>query len=999
MKKLTIILFLLVGTAGAADNSATMGSYAEDFPSLRIWRSGNAYDDLGDFVSGNGFWGRNAARVSGGVANNQISGADTAMFFDSLKIHASGASRTIITEAYTDFMFYVECGNSNTENYTGKDAVGWLNAFPHNYRTSSDSLGLTWNDQFFQMADDSDSVNYALRWTSCAEGADVGRKWANADYSAYQIRQSQFGIYSGADDENWPGTDAYYMNYTDSMNYALMKSTAYRRLKDSSYYFLNLDTAVDGFTYDNSQPESFRSPNYIHDPGSEIYYYTFGGNTGGQVWSTGAADIDWIGYDEPMVKYGASYSVLQTAWHASFNVMLDTMKDMGIATSANFVNGSPTDVDGYAARQGEVVTVLFFELRAGDLLTKRYLDITATQGPNAELSRVDSAILYGIPHCNEFRSLGSHADDTGNSYSAHTYLCAHLTYQDTALSYFCFQNWKNGSSADGDSMYLANWGLFKQDFGNVLNTRQLYTTGTTVDGDPVNVFWREYENAFVYWFPPYNLTDDSAYTNYVEIDCGEPVYELGRSNPGHVDSTFRSDGNIRISPWRGVVAWKADTDGPPSITAISPDETYKDSTDDVTATIEDAYGVNHIWTWIHHPDSTPGVHDTISVFDSAYSTGDTAVTWNPSHEYTWPDSGNYWIVFVAVDDSGNTVAESLLILADVDHDYPIIANIQPTYGYTDSTDDISADITDPGGGTQYIYCWIIDPENDSNHVDGDTLSPVDVDTTMTYSYTWNDSGNHYIVWKAIDEGPAETIESLLVTISVQGVAEDSIRFDVSTGMIDVSCSGPPSSDTNVNQGSIIYLYNSEFYYHTFVGDYSIDDSLNEDWTIDSFWLVWNSEGVNPNYQGDDSTFMYLVMLDDNRDWIEIEATWLNWNSLNTWTNPGGDVLGCISDTTVVKSSTHPSGTIDTITIHRDTEYGEMWLDSCKYATGNFGFMILNKAAPGTAIGDELVYMRSTEHANASYRPWMKAFPHSSPLADLGVFILKGLTTYGTTYRR
>lgn len=975
--KIVIFILLLAGSVGAVDNTATMGSRAEDFPSLRIFRSGNAYDDAGDFISGVSFWGRNAARISAGQGHEHPSGRK---WFDSLKVHASIAGRTLLTEAYSDFMFYVECGNAKVDYGVSFD---YGNAQTHNFWYIADSLSLIWDDLFFVLADDSDSVVYALRTASCVGTADPDRKWANVDLPDSQKYQSQFGTYNNPSDNNYPATDAQYMNYTDTINYALMKSHAYLRLKDSGKLFSNLDSTMDGFTFDNSHPDSWRSPNYVHSPGNGYSWWSFGGNTGGAIWSYGAADIDWVGYDAPFVIGGPNYTILGNAWSASFNIMLDTMKDMGISTSCNYVNGSPSGVESYAARHGEPVTTLFFEFRGNDLLYKTYATITAPTGSNAELSRVDSAILYNIPHVNEFRSFGGFADDTSHAWAAHSYLCAHMTYQDTALTYFCFQNWKNGSAADGDSMYLANWGLFKLDYGDVLNERQYVDTGTTVDGDPIHLFWREYENAYVLWYPPDALTDDTALTNYYEWDCGQPVYELGRSSPGHVDSTYRANGKIRISPRHGVVAWKLGSEAPPSISDILPTSSYKDSTDAVTATIEDDYGIDSIFNYVWHPDSTPGVHDSISIWDTVFSAG--VLLWSPSHNYTWPDSGDFYIVFAAKDDSLNWTRDSIQILADVAHNPPVISNIAPVAAYRDSTDSIMADITD-NAGVDSIWSYVRNPNGDSIHVADSVLSPISASFHYSHEYTWLDSGLYWLVFVAKDEEVSETRDSLQILVSVQGVAVDAITFDYSTGMIDAHGRAAGNEDNNYGNNTIIY--NSDFYYHAIIGDYSMDDSLSTSWTIDSGWFVWNSEGVG-FYSASDTTYMYLVMVTDDRDWVELEMTWNSWNALNLWTNPGGDYLSCISDTIIITSTSHPIGTIDTISIHPNTADGGMWLDSVKYSTGNFGFMIINEPV-GTSTGNELVYMRSTENATVAYRPWIRIFPHISAVAALETTIWQGI---------
>jgi hypothetical protein len=487
----------------------------------------------------------------------------------------------------------------------------------------------------------------------------------------------------------------------------------------------------------------------------------------------------------------------------------------------------------------------------------------------------------------------------------------------------------------------------------------------------------------------YDWNDDSVEINLAHGD-NKVWYEVGVD----ADTSAIADSIFYVKPYEGVVVVAAQpSEAAPVISNIQPDTGIVANLDTLSCVMEDDYGIDEIWNYIWPPDSTPGVNDSVHVHTTVISPVDPYIEYE--NEYTWVDSGWHWIVFVATDDSANSTAESLQIFVDVSHVYPVISSIRGTKPYVDSTGVLSANITD-NGGTKYVYCWVRDPSNDSLHVGGDTLSPVDTDTTMSYTYMWLETGTFYIHFKAIDEEPAMTHDSAEIIILSAGYLEDAIIFADSTGMIDAYGDGRSGHETDSN-GALVYLYVSHWYYHSFMGDYSMDDSLDEDWVIDSMLVIFQTEAT-ANYFSNDTTYLFLSMMADDRTWVELQLSWNNYQSGVAWDNGGGDVIGCMSDTIKVYQGSHAAGTWDTFKVHTNTEYGEMYMDSMKVSTGNYGFGI-GTEMKGTADGGEIVYIRSTEYAVSAYRPYMVVYPHSvvAAIVDAGT-IWQGIDIQGVDIR-
>jgi hypothetical protein len=482
-------------------------------------------------------------------------------------------------------------------------------------------------------------------------------------------------------------------------------------------------------------------------------------------------------------------------------------------------------------------------------------------------------------------------------------------------------------------------------------------------------------------------SDPGVTNDPITINLGDSYYKIDENR----DTAITAVSSISILPMEGWIGVKGQaSEKPPTISDIASDNNYKDSTSTISATIIDDYaadgGINHVYLWVIDPDDAGA--DSLFISEQGYSPTEDTVLY--SDNYTFLDSGNYLIIFRADDDSSNVTYETLQVLVDIYHEYPVISNTSSPNGYTDSSVNFTATITDADTGLQYVYCYLFKPNDDSVHIGGDTLSPLDDSIDVSYGYTWpSTAGSYDLVFKAIDQDPSTTIDTLSVTVEVAGVAQDTIVLDYNTIIDAHSRYTLPDN----NYGTSTILYTSQNYYHGFVCDYSMDDSLNDSWDIDSIWYIYEFELLGA-YDPTDTTYLYLEMVEDNRNWTEDGLTWNNYTSIDAWNAPGGDYLGCISDTTIITSATHAEDTVDTITIHPNTAYGEMYLDSCKYLTGNFGFYLHNQPYGETANGDELLYLKSTEWAVESERPRIIIFPSTEAELTTASIIWQGIDIQG-----
>jgi hypothetical protein len=453
------------------------------------------------------------------------------------------------------------------------------------------------------------------------------------------------------------------------------------------------------------------------------------------------------------------------------------------------------------------------------------------------------------------------------------------------------------------------------------------------------------------------------------------------------DTAISTDDTIWLKPYQGWIGVQGQaSEQAPTITNILPISAYKDSTDDVSCIMEDDYGINETWSFVIKPDST---QDTINT-----TTHDPIVTYLVySNSYTWTDSGQYRIVFVCTDTNSHETRDSLQILVDVYHDPPQISNIASSVDYTDSQTTITADIVDTttGGGTQYVYCWVINPSSDSVHVDGDTLSPIDADYNMIYNYTWpSTAGTYWIHVKAIDTEPSSSEDSGQVVVTVAGTPQDSVVFDSSTGLIDTY---GHSSNPDVNYGDLTAFYVGASNHHAWMADYSMDDVLSDSDDMDSI-NVWIQVSGMVNYFDTDTGLFYLCGVPKTSEWLELQATWADRKTDSSWGNAGGDTVtnGCISDTIITYPGSHVGGDWFTFKIHRNTLYGGDWLDSVKLV--NSSFAIVCEAAGGMA-GYEYMILKSSENGTEANRPYMVVYA-SSPVAEVGPDKIQKINLRGVT---
>lgn len=188
-------------------------------------------------------------------------------------------------------------------------------------------------------------------------------------------------------------------------------------------------------------------------------------------------------------------------------------------------------------------------------------------------------------------------------------------------------------------------------------------------------------------------------------------------------------------------------------------------------------------------------------------------------------------------------------------------------------------------------------------------------------------------------------------------------FNVTTGMIDaVGSSALPDSAMYGGISTTITLTPPSW--TGWFGDYSIDDTLATlgSVTVDSAYFIW----MAASFAGGtgDTLWQFLVAVSDNRDWVEVQATWNSFKTGSAWTTAGGDAAGTISDSVKITSVSHPDHTWDTLTVRRTgTAYGANFLDSLKVSSGNFGFQIKQVVLGGHNY--HLFDLYSTEEATAS----------------------------------
>ncbi len=659
-----IVIFLILSSLFWAGMAGADG----DFPSLNIARSGNAYDvSTSPLVDSVYFWARNADIITAGYSLTVGSGE---AWYDSLKeIAKSVYGRTIKVYIYDDIHFIDHCyANENAEWDSSQSVV--------------DSFGYSWNKQFMWEADD--SVNYTFPVSSgrCAGATEGNRKYSPSGLLAAgdtnEIYVVHDVIINNSSDPNYPSGGVYMQNYP-SAEFRTWKPYFWKKEIDAHKQIFDLDSVPDGFFLDNCAYGSATASSYICNTNRGNYWSTYGGNTGSGWTTNSCSNTDWYGYND---VYGSSAGNLYTQFQATGRTVCSTAyNNWNIGFVANAVDLPGNYLNDFAHTASGAVMTLFFELRGIDCIYGgKAWSTLSTNGTSGEIARIDSAAKHQIPYINEFRLYStSQGSDTGNSFWAHSAITFHWAVESPAYAYFCYQNKGTGGASFQETGCLNNWALFKRYIGDTLTARNYVDTGTTVYGDGVHIYWREYDSCFVFYFVKDQTSDDTTAANYQEWNCGKPVYVLGETYPGQCDSSYKSDGVIQIRPAHGVVAWKASSEASPGIGSILPASSYRDSTDAVTATITDDYGVNHIYNYVWPPDSVHGSNDSISIFDSAYSTGDTAVTWNPSHDYTWLDSGDYQIVFVAIDDSSNTTRDSQQILISVQAAAEVSVNINHGY--------------------------------------------------------------------------------------------------------------------------------------------------------------------------------------------------------------------------------------------------------------------------------------------------------------------------------
>lgn len=197
----------------------------------------------------------------------------------------------------------------------------------------------------------------------------------------------------------------------------------------------------------------------------------------------------------------------------------------------------------------------------------------------------------------------------------------------------------------------------------------------------------------------------------------------------------------------------------PDISSIHPTSGMKDSTDTVTATltgIAEDYQLDSARSYVR-----PLTGDSITVGDTTYSPAQT--TASVAFPYTWPDSGYYWLVVVATNESGQSGRDSVHIHVEED-DAPAVTSILPASGWRDSTDAITATVTDDYGITNIVsYLW--NPAMEVVGLWDSTYSPASTSENPSHDYTWPSAGWYYLVFVAIDTDGQVTRDSSHIYIN------------------------------------------------------------------------------------------------------------------------------------------------------------------------------------------------------------------------------------------
>lgn len=760
MKRVLLLLFLLL--------LVTSASAANEFPMMigKMVKGGNTYDGLDrqSFFDAHGFWAKHADYVIAGHAESTTSDGK---FFDALKVSSSDSGTTTITLVYINEHYSIMCDDINTDTTDN----GW-NVDMYNFHFMTDSLGLTYEDYFFHYDDTYDSCVFPV-WAGCTGYGDAHRYFDNAVIADSQKRVSQDFLGNDFGDSRWPGGDANILNYyTDPTAFAKARAYGYLRMLNNSSLFFGLDSTPGGLWSDNHDYDGAVAESYIYNVNRGNNMWSYGGATGGDVWSSSSGDMDWAEIAAPM---GANQGTAWAAFGTAYSLFADTLTDYGYTIVANVVNLRASRVDDLLKNGAEAVAVASIEFGGNDMINN-YWSRAKGQDENADITRLDTLKAYGIKWINEFRYYWDNpaANDTTNSWLAHSAFGTYLVFYDPTLSLFTYNTRvPSYGTGDGDTLSWSNWDLWKINMGDTI--ADWYTTvdtGLTNQSNSVHLLIREFDSGWAAFLPKEADGSDTSSTEYYTYDFGDGVYVLGENSPGHAsDSTFKSDGEVNIQYGHSVIVLKSQGDASPSISDILPASGYVDSTDRITFTATDDLKIDSVTTYIWPPDSASGVNDSIHIHDTTFGT--TITEYSPNlddYDYLWLDSGQTYIVVVAWDSAGQENRDSTLILIDVQqNEAPVISVILPTAVYVDSTERITFTVVDDFGELDSVFCYLWSPSSDSINVYDTVFSPQITTYSPNladYDVTWSIEGTYYLVIVAVDDPDNVSRDSVQVAVTV-----------------------------------------------------------------------------------------------------------------------------------------------------------------------------------------------------------------------------------------
>lgn len=394
---------------------------------------------------------------------------------------------------------------------------------------------------------------------------------------------------------------------------------------------------------------AYFSDNYYRDGANLLSYTSASAHSGGP---TSGFDL----YEQPNFYTADScYAYYDNAYAPTANKVMDVLDSTTTANGLKRIIGFVNINKFSAIHLGKIVPYVngvsiegAIDYQKGPSNWRSWYDMADTMANHPEVyinwGMNTNACLSGTP--------GAWNADSNRIYMAHYTFFLHMRDTNAYMSPgFWSQSfrWRTIHEVDFGEPDSAGWTVSYTGNGDYAPaTPYIYLNERTYKNGSVVILFRTAHATADY-------AADSAEIN---------LHDLFKEVDANADTSETADSIFYLRPYDGKILITAG-EQPPSIGTILPASGYVDSTDAVSAVITDDYGVNHIYNYIWPPDSVHGVNDSISIFDSAYTTGDTAVSWTPSHDYVWTDSGQTWIVFVAADDSSNVTRDSNQILIDV----------------------------------------------------------------------------------------------------------------------------------------------------------------------------------------------------------------------------------------------------------------------------------------------------------------------------------------------